>query len=125
MKLIITATSPNIDSQVDPRFGRGAYFLIVDADTLEWQALPNPAVTASGGAGIQAAQFISEQNCTAAISGDFGPNAFNALQAAGIQMYLFGSSRTVQEAVQQFKAGQLEQLTTPTEGRGRGHRQAR
>jgi predicted Fe-Mo cluster-binding NifX family protein len=125
MKLIVTATSPSIDSQVDPRFGRGAYFLLTDADTLEWQALPNPAVTASGGAGIQAAQFITEQDCAAVISGDFGPNAFNALQAAGIHMYLFGSCRTVREAVQQFKDDQLEQLGSPTEGRGRGQRRAR
>jgi predicted Fe-Mo cluster-binding NifX family protein len=125
MKLIITATSPSIDSPVDPRFGRGAYFLITDTDTFEWQALPNPAVNASGGAGIQAAQFVTEQNCAAVISGDFGPNAYNALQAAGIKMYLFGSCRNVREAVQQFKADQLEQLGAPTEARGRGRRRAR
>jgi predicted Fe-Mo cluster-binding NifX family protein len=125
MKLIITATSPRIDSPVDPRFGRGAYFLITDTDTFEWQALPNPAVNASGGAGIQAAQFVSEQNCAAVISGDFGPNAYNALQAAGIQMYLLGSCRNVREAVQQFKADQLEQLIAPTEARGRGRRRVR
>jgi len=124
MKLIITATSPSIDSQVDPRFGRGTYFVIVDADTLEWQALSNPGVTASGGAGIQAAQYITEQSGTAVISGDFGPNAYNALQAAGIQMYLFGSCSTVREAIQWFKSGKLELLKSPTEGRGRGRRRA-
>jgi predicted Fe-Mo cluster-binding NifX family protein len=55
------------------------------------------------------------------ISGDFGPNAFDALNAAGISMYLFGSCHTVQEAIQSYKLGQLEQLTSPT-GTGKMHR---
>ena len=95
MKIILTAISPSIDSNVDQRFGRGAYFLIVDPDTLEWQAQPNPGVGAPGGAGTLAAQFASNQNVSSVISGDFGPNAYNALQAAGIAMYLFGASTTV------------------------------
>lgn len=123
MKLIITATSPDIDSQIDPRFGRGSYFLVVNPDTLEWQAHANPAMTAPGGAGIKAAQFINEQGCTAVISGDFGPNAHEALEAAGIRMYLFGSCRTVRQAVQQFKDEQLERLESPTKARGHGRRQ--
>ncbi len=65
MKIILTATSPSIDSNVDPRFGRGAYFLIVDPDTLEWQAYPNPGVGAPGGAGTLAAQFVANQHVEA------------------------------------------------------------
>jgi len=121
MKLIITAASPGIDAQIDPRFGRGAHFIIVDPDTMEWQALPNPAMNAHGGAGTRAAQFVTDQKCSTVISGDFGPNAFDALNAAGISMYLFGSCHTVQEAIQSFKMGQLEQLTSPT-GTGQMHR---
>ena len=65
MKIILTATSPSIDSNVDPRFGRGAYLIVVDTDTLEWQAHPNPGVNASGGAGTQAAQFAANQKAEA------------------------------------------------------------
>jgi len=118
MKIILTATSPNIDSNVDPRFGRGAYFIITDPDTLEWEAHPNPGVDISGGAGIQAAQFVADQKAEAVLSGDFGPNAYNALQVAGIAMYLFNTSSTVMEAIEHFKAGQLECVGAPT---GRGH----
>lgn len=118
MKIILTATSPSIDSNVDPRFGRAAYFIVADPDTLEWQAHANPAVGASGGAGTQAAQFVANQNAETVISGDFGPNAYNALQAAGIAMYLFGSSTTVKQAIEQFKAGQLVRVDMPT---GPGH----
>ena len=120
MKIILTAVSPSIESDVDPRFGRGAYFIVVDPDTLEWKAVPNPALNAPGGAGIQAAQFVTDQKCQAVISGDFGPNAYNALKAAGISMYLFGSCRSIQEAIQRFKSGQIEPLEAPA-GKGRMH----
>jgi predicted Fe-Mo cluster-binding NifX family protein len=114
MKIVITATSPTLDSEVDPRFGRGAYLLVVGLDTLDWEAQTNPGVTASGGAGIAAAQFIMGQKVDAVISGDFGPQAFQALSAADLPMYVFGNCRTVREVVAQFKAGQLQQVGTPT-----------
>jgi predicted Fe-Mo cluster-binding NifX family protein len=114
MKIVVTATSANIDAAIDSRFGRAAYFIVVDVDTLEWQAYPNPAVSASGGAGTQAAQYIANQGAQAAISGDFGPNAYSALNAAGVAMYLLGASQMVREAVAQFKAGQLTQVGAPT-----------
>ena len=107
MKIILTTTSPDIDSDVDRRFGRGAFFLVVDTDTLEWKAHPNPGVSASGGAGTLAAQFAADQGAEAAISGDFGPNAQSALSAAGIAMHLLGASRTAKEAVEHFNAGRL------------------
>jgi predicted Fe-Mo cluster-binding NifX family protein len=113
MKILLSAATPGLDSAVDPRFGRAAYYIIVDTDTLEWQAHPNPAAGASGGAGTQAAQFAAGQGVQAAISGDFGPNAYNALAAAGIAMHLLGASRTVDQAVKQFKSGQLEQAGAP------------
>ena len=119
MKILLTASSPNIESSIDPRFGRGAYLIVVDTDTLEWQAHPNPGVNASGGAGTQAAQLTANQQVKAVISGDFGPNAYSALQAAGIAMYLYGASTTVRNAIEQFKAGKLEGVSAPT---GRGHR---
>ena len=118
MKIIITTTTDNLDSTVDPRFGRGAYFLVVDPDTMEWHAYPNPGVSASGGAGALAAQFVANQKAEAVISGDFGPNAYNALQAAGIAMYLFGASATARQAIDLFKAGRLQQVGAPT---GPGH----
>jgi predicted Fe-Mo cluster-binding NifX family protein len=122
MKIILTATSPSIDSNVDGRFGRGAYLIVVNPDTMEWQTHPNPGVGASGGAGTLAAQFAANQHVDSVVSGDFGPNAYNALQAAGITMYLFGSSATIKEAVECFKAGQLERVGEPT---GSGHHSQR
>jgi predicted Fe-Mo cluster-binding NifX family protein len=114
MKILISTSSPDIDSQVDPRFGRSAFFLLVDPDTFEWQSLPNPALSAPGGAGIQAAQFAVSQGCHAVISGHFGPNAAEALQVAGISTYLFGSSQTVHQVIDRYNTGQLELAGAPT-----------
>jgi len=116
MKIILTATSPALDAEVDPRFGRGVYLLVVDPDTMEWEAHPNPGLNAPGGAGIQAAQFVTEHKAGAAISGDFGPHAFEALRAAGISMHVYGNCRTVRDAIERFKAGHLEQVGTATHG---------
>jgi len=114
MKIIITATSPSIDSTIDPRFGRGAYFVIVDLATMDWQSHANPSVGATGGAGTQAAQFAVNQQVSAVISGDFGPNACHTLQAANIAMYLFGENTTVRQAIEQFNAGQLTRICAST-----------
>ena len=114
MKLLITVTSSDITAALDPRFGRAAYFLLLDSETMEWRAEPNPALNASGGAGIKAAQFAAESGCEAVVSGDCGPNAFDVLNSAGISIYLFGSAQNVNQVVESLKAGKLEQLGSPS-----------
>ncbi|MBN2388621.1 MAG: NifB/NifX family molybdenum-iron cluster-binding protein [Anaerolineales bacterium] len=120
MKIVLTTTSADIKSAVDPRFGRGAYFLIVDTESGAWEAQANPGVNASGGAGVQAAQFVVACKAGAVVSGAFGPNAFDALKAVGIQMVLYGDCQTAEEALERYKAGTLEQATAPQSGGHRG-----
>jgi predicted Fe-Mo cluster-binding NifX family protein len=116
MKIAITTETGNLNGAFHSRFGRAAHFVIVDDETEEWEAYANPARNASGGAGIQAAQFISEHGAQAAISGDFGPKAHNALAAAGIQMLLApaNESLTARELLARFQQGQLQQVSAPT-----------
>ena len=116
MKIAITTETANLDSPLDPRFGRAANFVFVDTETEEWEAYPNPALNASGGAGIQAAQFITEHGAQAAISGDFGPKAYNALAAGGVQMFLAPANETLtaRELLARHAQGQLEQVSAPT-----------
>jgi predicted Fe-Mo cluster-binding NifX family protein len=111
MKIIVTAVRPLLDAEIDPRFGRSAYFLIVDADTLEWRSEANPAVSAAGGAGTNAAQFAATQRADAVVSGEFGPKAADALKAAGIAMYVSGPAATVRDAVVRVRAGELQPFT--------------
>ena len=123
MKLTITADGPQLEAQFDTRFGRCVYFIFVDTETKAWEASPNPAINASYGAGTQAAQFIANQGAQAVISGHFGPNAFEALDAAGIKMYAAAGGR-VESVVENFSSGQLKKITVPGKsghhgGRGR------
>ena len=117
MKIIVTATAPEIEAPVDPRFGRGAYFIVVDTETMHWQAHANQGVNAAGGAGSQAAQFAAQQGVEAIISGDFGPNAYIALAAAEIKMYLLGAEQDRRGSRRQFHGRQTGAGERPDRGR--------
>ena len=116
MKVLVTCTEGTIDAQVDPRFGRAAYFLIYDQSSADWQAYPNDGVNASGGAGVKAAQFSENHKVEAVVSGHFGPNAFEALQAADIKMFAFGDCQTAAESLQRLANGQLKPVQAAARG---------
>jgi len=108
MKLCISSTGDNLDANVDQRFGRCSYFLVVDTETMETQAIPNAAVSSSGGAGIQAAQIVTKQKIQSVITGNIGPNAFQILEAAGIKVFT-GAEGTIRNALDTFKKGKLQE----------------
>jgi len=93
-----------LQAEVDPRFGRCAYFVIVETDTMEWEAVLNGSAGASGGAGIQSAQAVASMGVGAILTGNVGPNAYHTLTAAGVQVHT-GAHGTVEEAVKRFKEG--------------------
>ena len=115
MKICVSATSNNLEAQLDPRFGRCLYLVIVDSETMAFEAIPNMAAGSSGGAGIQAAQAIADKGVKFVVTGNVGPNAFRALSAAGIEI-VTGASGTVSEVVAKFKKGELQRTSTPTVG---------
>ena len=112
MKIAITSTGTSLDSNVDPRFGRCAYFIIYDTDSDTFEFIENTGRQAMGGAGIQAGQLMASKNVGAVITGNFGPNAFRVLEAAKIKMYS-GVSGTVREAIEKYKNGQLTEISAP------------
>lgn len=116
MKLAISISGKTLDAPFDARFGRAAAFCIVDTETDVWQVFDNPALSASGGAGVQAAQFVAGQGANAVISGAFGPNAFDTLAAVGIELYLApgDESYTAAEILEMFRAGELARAETAT-----------
>ena len=113
MKICITAAGGSLDSAVDPRFGRCQYFVIVDPDTMEFEAIENPSISASGGAGTKAAQSIANKGIEVLITGSVGPNAFPILDASGIKVASVAGG-SVADAIEQHKAGALKVLTGPT-----------
>ena len=113
MKIAVTCTAPDLEAPVDPRFGRSQYILIVDPDTLAFEAVQNPNVMAMSGAGIQSAQLIASHGAEVVLSGNYGPNAAQTLHAIGIQM-VAGVMGTVREVVEQFVRGELQPVSQAT-----------
>jgi len=111
MKICVTSQGDNLDAELDPRFGRCKYFLFVDKDTLEFEALKNPNIDAMGGAGIQSGQFVAGKGVKAVLTGNVGPNAFQTLKTAGIDV-VTGLSGSVKEAIKEYNKGGIE----PTQG---------
>jgi predicted Fe-Mo cluster-binding NifX family protein len=126
MKIAVSATAGSLDAIVDPRFGRCAYFVIVEVEGNEiknTEAIQNPAATAIGGAGIQAAQLIANKGAEVLISGNMGPNAFSILSETGIKIVTGVAGISVKEAVQRYLKGELKETRAPTMpgfGPGRG-----
>ncbi|WP_458012151.1 NifB/NifX family molybdenum-iron cluster-binding protein [Candidatus Solincola sp.] len=115
MKIAVSSTGPDLESAVDPRFGRCAYLLFVDTDTLEFEAVSNPNVSAGGGAGIGTAQMVVDRGAKAVLTGNVGPNAFGVLSQAGIAVYT-GVAGTVRQAAENFKSGGMTTASAPTVG---------
>ena len=115
MKIAISSTGQTLDSQVDQRFGRAAYFIIVDTESLEFDVIENSNTDVAGGAGINSAKIIIDAQANAVLTGNCGPNAQRTLSAAGLKLYT-GISGTVEEAVDLFKAGKLSEATEPNVG---------
>ncbi|MBL7064903.1 MAG: NifB/NifX family molybdenum-iron cluster-binding protein [Anaerolineae bacterium] len=110
MKVVVTAQGADLDALATPVFGRCPMYVFVDTETMEFEAVENPAIAAAGGAGIQAAQFVIEHGAQAVVTGNVGPNAFNVFQSANVPIYLFGGG-TVRQAVEAYKAGGLQPVS--------------
>jgi predicted Fe-Mo cluster-binding NifX family protein len=107
MKIAVTSTGKDLDSQVDPRFGRAAYILIVDSETFDFEALDNKEnANALKGAGPQTASMVSSKGAEVLLTGFCGPNAFKALSAARIGV-ANDAKGSVREAVQAYLDGKM------------------
>jgi predicted Fe-Mo cluster-binding NifX family protein len=115
VKICVTASGNTLDASVDPRVGRAAYFIIVDSETMAFEAVSNMAAGAMSGAGIQAAQTIASKGANVLITGNVGPNAFQALASAGIKIVV-GAYGTVREVIEKYKRGELKGTGAPTVG---------
>jgi predicted Fe-Mo cluster-binding NifX family protein len=113
MKIVVTSSGKTVDSPVDPRFGRAAFFVVLDTETGAAEAHDNAQnLQAAQGAGVQAAQAVSRLGAQAVLTGHCGPKAFRTLKAAGIQVVV-GASGTVQEAVEGYRKGNLKPVESP------------
>jgi len=116
MKICFPSVGEELSSALDPRFGRCAYFLIVDPEKKEKiEAVQNQGVQANRGADISAAQLVVDRKVDAVIIGSIGPKAYYLLSEAGIKCYR-SDAPTVEEALEIYNKGELEELAQPAPG---------
>jgi predicted Fe-Mo cluster-binding NifX family protein len=113
MKIAVSASGPDLEGPIDPRFGRAPYFLLVNPDTLEFEVVANQInLQAVQGAGIQAATLVARHRPAAVITGHCGPKAYDTLVAAGIPVIL-GVEGSIRAAVEQYRQGNLQAAPAP------------
>jgi predicted Fe-Mo cluster-binding NifX family protein len=115
MKICITSEGKTLDSKVDSRFGRCQNFIFFDTDTGSFEAQENANAQFQGGAGIQSGQLMVSKGVKAVLTGNIGPNAFQTLQAAGVEIFT-NASGTVKEAIEKYKKGEFKAVSGPSVG---------
>lgn len=102
MRIAVSAIGTDLDSELDPRFGRAMYFIIVEADGSISEVIDNNTnLNAMKGAGIQAGKILADKKVDVLLTGHCGPNAFRTLNAAGIRVGV-DLKGTVREALDHF-----------------------
>jgi len=110
MKVAVTAQGNELSSEIDLRFGRAKWIIVVDTETGDFQAHDNVVnLNAVQGAGIQTGQNIANLGADVVITGNVGPNAFKTLSTADVKMFL-AEKQTVAEAIDLFKAEKLKEV---------------
>jgi len=115
MKIAISSTGENLESEVDIRFGRCNYFLIIelnDKKIKSFKAIKNTGKDQVGGAGITASEIVANQKVDAVISVNLGPRAFSVFEQFEIKIYQ-GEGK-IKKVVQEFLEGKLKELTNAT-----------
>lgn len=113
MRIAITSVGTDLNSDVDPRFGRAQYILIVEQDGTLAEVVDNSkGFNAMNGAGIQAGKLLSDKKVDVLMTGNCGPNAFKTLDAAGIKVVV-NQSGTVKQAFDKFLTGAVTYATAP------------
>ncbi len=115
MKIAVSATAPDLDAEVDPRFGRCQYFIIIDPQSMEFEAVDNSNAMAAGGAGISTAQMVASKGAEVVLTGNCGPNAYQTLSAAGLQV-ITGVAGRIRGAIEAYNTGRLQPSTQPNVG---------
>ena len=106
MKIGISSTGQDLESDIDMRFGRCPYFLIIDIKEgaiTATKSIENTQADRKSATGPAVAQLIADQNVDGILTGNIGPRALSVLQQFSIPVYeAHGSKR---DGIQQFIQG--------------------
>ena len=110
MKIAVSAIGDNLNAKVDRRFGRCPWFLFIDTESLEYEAVENKGANAASGAGTACAQLMLDKEVEAVISGQVGPNAYEVLKQGGVKIFIAHQDISIRDAVDKYKNNELKQM---------------
>ena len=102
--IAISSTGNTLDSEVDPNFGKAKWFILVNTETMEYEAIEGVGEDVQTGAGRAAAEIIIGTGVGGVLTGEVGGNAAALLSNARIYVFT-GASGTVEYAIEQYKLG--------------------
>ncbi len=109
MKIAVPVSEKNEAAIMAKRFGRATYYLIYDDQSDDVEIVENPAVSARGGAGIQAVEFLISKEVNAVIIPELGPNADRVLRSANIEIFQ-GLDLSSKELIVKLKNNELSKI---------------
>lgn len=112
MKIAIPSQGTNLNAPVNLRFSRCPFFLFVETDNGQTEALPNPALGLLEDAGLQAARFIVAHGAQVVIAAMIGQYAQQVLQEANVTIYE-PELPSGQQVVESLRSGRLPIRTGP------------
>lgn len=112
MKIAVTSLGKDLDSTIDPCFGRCQYFMIVETDDMSFDVFDNEGLTSNQGAGIHAANFVADKGAIALLTGAVGPKAAKALSAGNVEAFT-GHKGTIREIIEKYKQGKIKVQEIP------------
>lgn len=115
MKVAIVSKGKTLRSRVDDRFGHCSFFVVVDPESMRFEAIENPGLQERDAAGIEASQTLIEKGVDAVVVRNIGHNSLVTLRGAGIRVYV-GTTETVASAIERLKKGDLTSAESPTVG---------
>lgn len=114
MIIAVCAKTEGLSSKVDERFGRAQYFVIVDTETDQAKTVENTAKFESGGAGGAAVRLLSQEGVKVVLAPELGPKAMDAVKAFELSVYRYADTKSVQETLDDYQAGKLEEISGST-----------
>lgn len=121
---ICAKNNVGLNSEVDDRFGRAEFYVIVDLETNETKIIENTAKNESAGAGGKSVSLLNKQGADVIIVPELGPKALKAMDAFELQAFQIDDSKTVQEALNSLNAGKLSKLDSASVKSHNGLRKA-
>ncbi len=124
MKIAVASKGEGLKARIDDRFGRAAYFVIVDLENMKETTIENTAKDEASGAGGRAVRLLANEGVEVVVAPELGPKAVTAIKAFEMKVYKKSDFEVVEDVVKGYQEGKLEEMKVATVEEHSGLRRA-